>query len=230
MKLPLVRLLVLLIGLVLVLCLQKTKEPFSATAFKYSDIADEYIEPQVFENIITEAEQKYILEKAEPSFSRSSVVGTEGPSESRTSETTWIDKGDPIVGPMMKRICDQFGVPVENSESLQIVKYKPGTYYKEHHDSCCDDTDACKKFAGNSGQRILTVLVYLNDNFEAGETHFPTLEKKLKAQPRGAVVFHPMSKAHPEACHPKALHAGLPVSSGEKYICNIWIREKPWTS
>lgn len=227
-------LLIVAITIVLVTFPKKTTESFSTSTtavYKYSEISDEYTEPKVFENVITEEEQKYILEKAAPSFSRSMVVGSETPSETRTSETMWISKtDDPVVQPMMKRLCEQFGVPFENAESLQVVKYKPGTYYKEHHDSCCDDTDACRQFTGNSGQRILTILVYLNDDFEAGETHFPTLETKLKAPPRGAVVFHPMSKTHPEACHPKALHAGLPVSTGEKYICNIWIREKPWTS
>ena len=214
--------------LVLLLAMVTKSKNLGEAVFKYSSDTDEYIEPQVFTDVITEEEKKYILEKAEPMFARSSVVGSDKPSDARTSETAWIHKDDPVVGPMMKRICDQFGVPIENSESLQIVKYKPGTYYREHHDSCCDDNDACKNFAGNAGQRIRTILVYLNDDFEGGETHFPTLNKKLKAPPRGAVVLHPMSNTTPEACHPKALHAGLPVTTGEKYICNIWIREKKW--
>jgi prolyl 4-hydroxylase len=194
----------------------------------YASDDDDYIEPSVHENVITEEEQQYILKTAEPMFTRSSVVGADKPSDARTSETAWIHKDDAIVGPMMQRICDQFGVPLDNAESLQIVKYKPGTYYREHHDSCCDDNDTCKNFAGSAGQRIRTILLYLNDDFTGGETSFPTLDKKLKAPPRGALVFHPMAKHHPEACHPKALHAGLPVESGEKYICNIWIREKKW--
>jgi len=30
-------------------------------------------------------------------------------------------------------------------------------------------------------------------------------------------------------CHPLSLHAGMPVTSGQKYICNIWIRERAYT-
>jgi prolyl 4-hydroxylase len=203
---------------------------FTGTTTKtgYASADDAYIEPAVYEDVITAEEQEYILKTAEPLFARSSVVGSDKPSDARTSETAWIHKDDAVVGPMMQRICDQFGVPVENAESLQIVKYKPGTYYREHHDSCCDDNDTCKNFAGTAGQRIRTILLYLNDNFTGGETGFPTLDKKLKAPPRGALVFHPMSKDNPGACHPKALHAGLPVESGEKYICNIWVRENKW--
>ena len=193
----------------------------------YSDESADYIEPKVYENVITDAERDYILQKAEPSFARSGVVGSAQPSDVRTSETAWIPKDDPVVGPMMKRICDQFGVPIENSEQLQVVRYKPGTYYREHHDSCCDDTDSCVDFAAKSGQRIRTILVYLNDDFTGGATHFPTLNRQLKAPPKGAVVFYPMSNSGALACHPKALHAGMPVESGTKYICNIWIRERP---
>jgi prolyl 4-hydroxylase len=200
----------------------------AGTKTGYASADDAYIDPEVYEDVITEEEREYILKTAEPMFARSSVVGSDKPSDARTSETAWIHKDDPVVGPMMQRICDKFGVPLENSESLQIVKYKPGTYYREHHDSCCDENDTCKNFAGTAGQRIRTILLYLNDNFTGGETGFPTLDKKLKAPPRGALVFHPMSKDNPGACHPKALHAGLPVESGEKYICNIWIREKKW--
>jgi prolyl 4-hydroxylase len=194
----------------------------------YTSLDEAYIDPAVYEDVITEEEQQYILKTAEPMFARSSVVGSDKPSDARTSETAWIHKDDAVVGPMMQRICDQFGVPLENAESLQIVKYMPGTYYREHHDSCCDDNDTCKNFSANAGQRIRTILLYLNDDFTGGETGFPTLDMKLKAPPRGAVMFYPMAKNNPEACHPKALHAGLPVDTGVKYICNIWIREKKW--
>lgn len=193
----------------------------------YCDESVDYIEPQVYEDVITEDEKKYILETAEPLFTRSGIVGSSQPSDVRTSDTAWLPKDDPVVGPMMQRICKQFQVPFENSEQLQVVRYKPGTYYREHHDSCCDDQDSCVEFAAKTGQRIRTILLYLNDEFTGGATNFPALNKQLKAPPRGAVVFYPMSNSGPLACHPKALHAGMPVESGTKYICNIWIRERP---
>lgn len=196
----------------------------------YSHENDRYTEPTLHMNIITDEENKYIIDKSKSLFTTSTTVGSDKPTEVRTSETAWIHKDDPVVGPMIKRICDQFQLPVDNAESLQIVKYKPGAYYREHHDSCCDNNDSCKKFSENSGQRIRTILVYLNDEFEGGETHFPNLDKKLKAPRNGAIVFYPMSTDTPHACHPKALHAGLPVTSGEKYVCNIWIRERKWST
>lgn len=216
-----------LVIMIILLLLYDGPESQTGRVCGYADDSADYIEPQVYEDVITEEEKIYILEKAEPLFTRSGVVGSAQPSDVRTSDTAWLQKDDPVVGPMMQRICKKFNVPFENSEQLQVVRYKPGTYYKEHHDSCCDDQDSCVEFAARSGQRIRTILLYLNDDFTGGSTNFPTLNKQLKAPPRGAVVFYPMSNSGPFACHPKALHAGMPVESGTKYICNIWIRERP---
>jgi prolyl 4-hydroxylase len=124
----------------------------------------------------------------------------------------------------MTRIANIVNLPLENAESLQVVKYEPNGYYKHHHDSCCDNNNSCIEFTKNGGQRIKTVLIYLNDNFIEGSTDFPVLNKKIKAPKYGAVVFNPLAKDS-NKCHPKALHSGLPVESGNKYVANLWFRE-----
>jgi prolyl 4-hydroxylase len=68
------------------------------------------------------------------------------------------------------------------------------------------------------------MLIYLNDSFEGGETEFPNLKMKLKAPKYGAIMFRPLEKDG-NRCHPLALHKGTEITSGEKYICNVWIRE-----
>jgi prolyl 4-hydroxylase len=113
---------------------------------------------------------------------------------------------------------------MENAEPLQVVKYEPGGYYNEHHDACCDDDSKCDAFIQNGGQRVLTVLIYLNDSFEGGATEFPELKKMIKPPKYGCVIFHPLAD-NTNQCHPLALHRGMPVTSGTKYICNVWIRE-----
>jgi prolyl 4-hydroxylase len=82
-------------------------------------------------------------------------------------------------------------------------------------------------FENQGGQRVGTLLVYLNDDFTDGETHFPDHgDLKLKAPPGSAIFFEPLGSG--DKCHPKALHAGLPISSGTKYVCNAWVREGPF--
>ena len=59
-----------------------------------------------------------------------------------------------------------------------------------------------------------------------GETEFPDWNDgtKMKVQPGSAIFFRPLGTNEPK-CHPKALHAGTPPSSGVKYVCNVWVRE-----
>ena len=181
--------------------------------------------PEVHDNILTPAECDYIMKKADPLFTRSSVVGSSTPNDARTSETAWIEKDDPVARKVLERAAQLSGKTLDNCESLQVVRYRPGTYYRAHHDSCCDDVQACKDFEGASGQRVGTLLVYLNSNFTEGETHFPDYnDLKVKPPPGSAVFFRPLGEKE-NKCHPNALHAGLPIKDGTKYVCNAWVRE-----
>jgi prolyl 4-hydroxylase len=182
--------------------------------------------PHIVSDVLTPEECKYIIEKASPDFARSSVVGKEVPDPSRTSQTAWISKHDPVARKVFEKAIELTGKTIDDCEDLQIVKYEPGTFYNAHHDSCCDDSQGCIDFEKDGGQRVGTLLVYLNSDFTDGETHFPSWESgpKLKAPPGSAIFFRPLGRDEPK-CHPKALHAGLPISTGTKYVCNAWVRE-----
>ena len=181
--------------------------------------------PVVVDSVLTKDDCKYLIEKANSLFAPSTVVGVDGQDSSRTSETAWIPKDDPVARKVFAKACEMTGKHLGCCEDLQVVRYKPGTYYRAHHDSCCDDSEACKSFETQGGQRVGTLLVYLNDEFTDGETHFPDHgDVKMKAPPGSAIFFKPLANDEPK-CHPKALHAGLPISSGTKYVCNAWVRE-----
>jgi prolyl 4-hydroxylase len=190
----------------------------------YKKLNYEYIEPKVYESLVTQQEADYILQTASNSFQTSTTVG--GLDKNiRDSQTTWISKSDPIVKSIIHKLSHKFLFDVNNAEDLQIVKYLPNGFYKEHHDSCCDETAICRDFIKKSGQRILTILIYLNDDFEEGATSFPNLNLKLKPSIYSGIVFYPL---YENRCHPKALHTGTPVKSGVKYVCNVWVREREW--
>jgi len=180
--------------------------------------------PRVIHGILSPEECSYIISKASESFSRSSVIGVDGPSDVRTSETAWIPKNDPVARKILSHACSITGKPYENTEDLQVVRYQPGTFYRAHHDACCEESESCTQFETQGGQRVGTLLVYLNDDFTDGETHFPDYgDLKLRAPPGSGIFFQPLGQG--DRCHPKALHAGLPISSGTKYVCNAWVRE-----
>lgn len=193
----------------------------------YETVETPWDGPQMVHGILEPHECNYIIKKAENSFERSVVVGVNGPDESRTSETAWISKDDPVAQKILQKACELTGKPYENTEDLQVVRYKPGTYYRAHHDACCEESEACSLFENKGGQRVGTLLIYLNEDFTDGETHFPDFgDLKVKAPPGSAIFFKPLGQE--DRCHPKALHAGLPISSGTKYVCNAWVREGPF--
>lgn len=204
----------------------KIQEPFvePIKCRGYAKNTDEYVLPVEYPGFITEKEATYILQKAAPLFEESLVVSGKD-TKVRKSETAWLEKTDPVVENIIQRVCKVSGKPFENAEQIQVVKYEPNGYYNEHHDACCDDVEGCVEFEKRGGQRVITMLLYLSDGFEGGATRFPNLNREYKPPKYGGLLFHPLEK-NGSRCHPYALHAGLPVTSGTKYIANIWIRER----
>ena len=74
------------------------------------------------------------------------------------------------------------------------------------------------------GQRIATFLIYLNDDFEGGETQFPKAGIAHRGSTGDALFF---ANITPEgAPDPLTLHAGTPPTKGEKWIFSQWIRDR----
>lgn len=175
-------------------------------------------QPVVHHNVITIDEAQYIIHTATPHLRPSMVVGHDNPvTDIRSSETAHISRDDPTVRDIIKRLC----LPLDQCEALQVLRYRPGGFYKPHFDSCCDDSDACVKFRKNSGQRTTTVILGLNDGYTGGGTGFPNIGMTYRTPMLGALEFTPSCAAENE-------HGGNPVESGEKWIANLWVRERPF--
>ena len=192
----------------------------------YCNIKDEYIEPVIHNGFISDKEGKYILDKANPMFRESKLVS--GFSDSvRKSQTAWLDKNDHVIGTVIKRVCDITDIPFENAEKMQVVKYEPNGFYIDHFDASCDDRKECVEFEKNGGQRVLTMIIYLNDDFTGGTTRFKNLQTEFQPVKNNGLLFYSLQKDG-DKCHPLSLHSGMPVKTGEKYIANIWLRERPY--
>lgn len=216
---------VLVIIIALVYCNKiETMENISS---RYADAKQPYIKPFIINDLLTADECKQIIEYSKDKLIESEVVG--GTHKSiRNSKQYWISKNEYFIAPIFEKISNMFNIPVENAEDLQVVRYQPDQYYNEHHDSCCDDSEKCTEFIKRGGQRKLTILIYLNQDFENGQTEFKNLNIKIKAKPGSAIAFFPLAN-NSNKCHPLALHAGLPVTKGEKWIANLWFRESKFT-
>lgn len=122
----------------------------------------------------------------------------------------------PAVHALNRRIAAATTTDVKQGEPLQILRYRPGQEYKPHFDA----------IAGDANQRVLTMLVYLNEDYEGGETLFVRTGLRFKGRRGDALLFR---NAMPDGrADELTQHSGLPVISGEKLICSRWIRERPF--
>ena len=142
------------------------------------------------------------------------------PNPIRTSDGTafGVTMEDPVVAALNRRIASLSGTPSENGEPLQLLRYRAGAEYKPH-------LDALPPGSGN--QRILTVIVYLTQDYEGGETVFPRSGLSFRGGIGDALMFaNVLPDGQPD---PLSVHAGLPVATGVKTIATRWIRERPFT-
>ena len=175
-----------------------------------------YPQPKVYHDFITPEERKYIIERSEKELKTSLVSEDRYIDDSvRKSETVWLDRDDPIVRNVMERCLEYTDRPLANCEKLQVLKYKPGGFYKPHQDA----------FENDGNMRMYTFILALNDDYEGGETEFPNLGKEYKLRAGDALFFETLDNY--EMMTSKALHGGKPVKSGEKWICNLWVRKYP---
>lgn len=163
-----------------------------------------------------------LREIATPYLNASMIIdpatGQARPDPIRTSEAAmfpWIDE-TPFIHVLNRRIAVASSTSVEQGEPLQVLRYSPGQEYRSHSDA----------LAGVDNQRIMTVLVYLNDDFEGGETSFPAAGLNLRGELGDALIFANVDgQGRPD---PHATHAGRPVVNGRKWLASRWIRERPF--
>ncbi len=130
----------------------------------------------------------------------------------------------PFIAALDLRIAALMGAPPEHGEGLQAVRYGPGTKAAPHFDFLMPSNAANERSIARSGQRISTLVVYLNEVADGGETVFPEIGLSVAPHPGRAVYF--------EYCDTlgqldfRSLHAGAPVSTGVKWVLTKWMRQR----
>ena len=96
----------------------------------------------------------------------------------------------------------------------------------QHFDAFDLSNEDGRRFAQNGGQRVVTVLVYLNDCSQGGQTDFPAMNLQVSPRKGMAVVFFPSTVDG--YLDKRALHAALPAVN-TKYVSQVWIRQNVYT-
>ena len=180
----------------------------------------------LFGNLLSPEECEALIAAAEPRMARSKTVETRtGGAEvnaSRTSDGMFFQRGEiDIVQKLEARIAKLVNWPLENGEGLQILRYGPGAEYKPHYDYFDPAEPGTATILKRGGQRVGTLVIYLNNPTKGGGTVFPDIH--LEVGPRqGNAVFFSYERPHPST---KTLHGGSPVVEGEKWIATKWLRQ-----
>jgi prolyl 4-hydroxylase len=190
-------------------------------------------------NFLAPSECEYMIEQAKPHMTQSSVVdsatGKSKLDSVRTSSGMFLVRGqDEVVSRIEARIAAYTMIPQENGEGFQVLQYLDGQKYSSHFDYFHDEVNTA-----NGGQRVATMLMYLTDVEEGGETVFPSsLEHPnvdngnfsacaqagvaVKPKTGDALFFYSLS---PQASmDPYSLHGGCPVIKGAKWSATKWMR------
>jgi prolyl 4-hydroxylase len=180
----------------------------------------------LFGGLLSDEECEALIALAAPRLARSETVdNATGGSEvnaARTSDGMFFERGEaPLIERIEQRIAELVGWPVERGEGLQILRYRPGAEYRPHHDYFDPAHPGTARILERGGQRVGTVVMYLNTPEGGGATTFPDVGLEV-APVRGNAVFFSYDRAHPST---RTLHGGAPVTAGEKWVATKWMRE-----
>ena len=179
-------------------------------------------------NLLSADECERLIHWSAGKLKRSEVVdrasGGLQVSHVRTSAGTHFDRGEnAVVQRLEQRIAALTGVPVEHGEPLQILHYQVGGEYQPHHDFFDPRDAGSPAHLACGGQRVGSIVIYLNDVPEGGATDFPSLELSVKPQQGCAIYFEYCNEAG--ELDSRCLHGGAPVIRGEKWVATKWLRQ-----
>lgn len=176
-------------------------------------------------NFLSTSECEQLIEEALPRLERSKVAGENGSqvaSYGRTSEQAVLRPGcSPLADVVRARVARMARWPETCIEPAQVVRYRTGADFAPHNDYWCPVVH--RDIVERSGQRLATVILYLNTPEVGGVTAFQDIELEVFARQGQALYF-----AYPYAdLRSRSTHAGVPLGRGEKWIATFFLCERP---
>jgi len=186
----------------------------------------------LFGNLLAAEECEALIEFSRGKLERSNVVdrqtGQYQQHPDRTSEGTYFRRAEnPLIARIEARIAELTSCPVERGEPIQVLHYRPGTEYKPHFDYFDPADEGNRQVLTMGGQRVGTLIMYLNDVNGGGSTVFPDVGLDVLPR-RGNAVFFAYSDEEGRL-DPRTLHGGSPVGAGEKWIATKWLRQREYS-
>lgn len=186
----------------------------------------------VIDGFLSDAECEALIclaaDRLVPSTVANLEDGSTQPHQARSSSGMYFSVGEnALLDTIEQRLASLTGLPVSHGEGLQMLHYLVGKEYQPHYDYFPEQHAGSQTFLAQGGQRVLTMIMYLNDVEAGGETVFPAVG--LKVLPRkGSLLYFSYTNSQGQL-DPRTLHGGAPVVRGEKWIATKWVRMHPRT-
>ena len=180
----------------------------------------------IVRDFLTPSECEGIIALIEAGKKPSTLMQEEPDKEFRTSSSCHMDRTDPLVLKVERKISSLTGINPTHGETMQGQCYAVGQQFKPHNDYFHTNMPYWEAMKEKGGQRTWTVMICLNDVEEGGQTNFPLAGLCIKPRRGNAIAWNNLfPNGEP---NPLTLHQGMPVLKGTKYIITKWYRERPW--
>jgi prolyl 4-hydroxylase len=185
---------------------------------------------RVIDGFASKAECAWVLERGKGHMHPAMVIdhGTGGeashPNRTNKALELLVTGMDVVIQVLRARIANATRLPIPVFEPAQIMHYSPGEEFRPHYDFLTPESPGMAAQIARFGQRIATFLLYLNEDFEGGDTEFPMKGISHRGRTGDALFFANIDTEG--ALDPLTQHAGRPPVSGEKWILSQWIRDR----
>jgi prolyl 4-hydroxylase len=174
-------------------------------------------------------ECRTLIELARPRLRPSTLVdpetGRDVVSDRRTSWGMFFRlEEDAFIARLDRRLSRLMNLPLEHGEGLQVLHYPAGAGSEPHVDYLAPTNAANRESVLRSGQRVSTLVAYLDDVPAGGQTVFPALGWAVSPV-RGNAVYFEYGDDHGRV-DARSLHASAPVTRGEKWVVTKWMRQR----
>jgi len=185
---------------------------------------------RAFPGFVDHAVCRWLVDKASGRLTRALVYEalsrktTVRDTRTNTAATLNLLETDFVCALVQTRIAACLGLPFRQLEPLSILHYAEGEEITEHYDFVDPQVPNYEQEIAARGQRIVTFLIYLNDDYEGGETQFPELSISHKGRSGDGVFF--VNALSDGSADVRTLHAGRPPQRGEKWIVSQFVRNR----
>ncbi len=173
------------------------------------------IEPELCQKLMALIQQQrqqasILLETVDNQVRSGDMLRLGGDSPELTHANQLLIERFAVIQQMLVQV---YGIRFPYAEPCTLLRYQPGQFYKRHIDNILLGS-RFEELEQGLPCRDVSIVGYLNGEFEGGETYFDRQDVKVRPE-AGAVLVFPASFTHP--------HESLPLRQGEKYAFTSWL-------